>query len=122
MAIQYGSIALALALSACTHVADIPSNRVSVDECSAKSSKILKGQIEYFEGMTLKVPNCKIYYSSEFDFKPDKAIRKVLDQIDYGLRTKPQYIDITFTGYTNRKGKLIIESVDFAKVSNNVIF
>ena len=114
--------ALCLVFSACAQIADTTSQNSSNNECVARSTKVLKGQIKYLEGMILKVPSCKTYYSADFDFKTEKAIGKVIDQIDLKTRTTPQYIDITFRGYLNWKGKLIVKSVEIAEVSDSVIF
>lgn len=109
-------------LSACTHVGDDTSYGASTNECAAKSSRALKGQIRYLEGMTLKIYNCKTYYSSGLHFKNKEAITPVVDQIDFGARTNPQYFDITFTGFIDWKGTLVIKSVESAEVSDTVIF
>ena len=111
-----------LLLSACTHIGDGTSHNSSTNECAVKSSRILKGQIRYLEGMTLKIHNCETYYSSKLHFKNKEAITPIVDQIDFGARTKPQYFDVIFTGFIDWKGKLIIKSVESAEVSGTVIF
>ena len=109
-------------LSACTHIAASDFEESSSNTCASRSIKNLNGQIRYFENMNLKIPNCKTYYMSDFDFKTDKAIGPVIGQIEYSKRTTPQYIDITFEGYINWRGKLIITTVSSAKVSNQIKF
>lgn len=109
-------------LSSCTHTADTNTENLSHIKCDIRSTKIYKGQIRYSEKMNLKIPDCEIYYSSDFEFKTEQAIGKVIDQIDTGVRKTPQYIDITFRGYMNWRGKLVIKNVDLAKVSDSVIF
>ena len=109
-------------LSACTSTADNASQISSTNQCATRFTKTLNGQIRYLEGMILKINGCKIYYSSDFDFKTEGSIGKVIDKIDYGSRTTPQYIDLTFRGYINWKGKLVIKNVDSTKTSNEVRF
>ena len=80
------------------------------------------GQILYSEGMVLKIPGCKLYNNSGFGFTNAAELRKIWAKIDLSQRGTYQYVDLTFTGYINSKGKLIVENVGHAEVAKQSLF
>ena len=115
-------VLIGLIFSACEHSESTTPFNTATNQCATRSAKSLQGQIQYFDGMSLKVRDCKVYSNSNFDFNTEDALRKVTAQIDFERRQEFHYVDLEFTGYINWKGKLIIKSVESAQNTTEIIF
>ena len=113
---------VSLLLSACAH-SDDRSLEKPTNLCATRVVKNLQGQIRYFDGMNLIIPGCKRYGNSEFNFYNAEALRKVTANVEFRTRQAEfQYVDVTFSGYVNWRGKLVIKSVQFAEAATEIIF
>jgi len=92
-------------------------------QCPSTTLKSFQGQIRYSAGMLLKIPGCEIYNSSRIDFKDANNLRKVWVKIDLNDPVKkPHFVDLTFSGYIDFDGKLIVQNVESAEVAKEILF
>ena len=108
-------------LSSCGHSGNNAAGTIT-NQCPSSEEMSFNGQILYSEGMVLKIPDCKLYNNSGFGFTNAVELRKIWAKIDLSQRGTYQYVDLTFTGYINSKGKLIIEYVEYAEVAKQNLF
>jgi len=122
MKIPHFVFLLGLILSGCSQSDKTAEENHQTGQCATKSVRSLKGQIQYFDGMTLLIPGCKIYNNSAFDFDTELLLNKVIAQINLEKRLEFHYVDIEFKGYTNWTGKLIIKDIEVVEPASSILF
>jgi len=91
--------------------------------CRIAPNKLFIGQIAYFDGMILKLPSCPIIRN--FQFSSSEESLKVLAELNLDPAAPESdflYVNIDFYASVLSDGKVIIQSVEKAELTEQSIF